>query len=459
MTTTLEPGLPEHVLALLHEREPSAGAARGVGLGGREGIEPAYLQLVMRRLWERERPERLRRAAHRDAERDGQPARDRQRAPRRRRWPAHARRAPADGGRVPLPGHAVRREDRPAPERPRPAHRRARRTTSPAPLEKLAGGDARILRPVDDAPSYEIFHDVLAQPLLDWQARFHAARLQRRAAALGMAAAAAAAIVLVLVAYILAAGVAREGRAEDARRPVRAPRRRARSDATSSIVDLDDASLAALGAGGDRIPRRLHARMIDTLRTAGAGGDRLRRRVPRADPRGRGAQEGDRARRPAAAACRHPDRQRGPGRDPGRSRRRAAGERRVRRVPDLGGRRLPRGGRVGRPLRRRPVRARHPPAGELRGRRRGPGRRPGRALRAGLDRLPRARAHVPARSVHGRARRRGPAPLRGQGRRGRHVGAQAGRPARDGGRRRPGHVGCGDPGQRHLDAAPGNPAR
>src|SRR3954454_14132153 len=51
---TLEPGLPEQVLQLLHEREPSAGAARGVLAGESEGIEPSYLQLVMRRLWERE---------------------------------------------------------------------------------------------------------------------------------------------------------------------------------------------------------------------------------------------------------------------------------------------------------------------------------------------------------------------------------------------------------------------
>jgi CHASE2 domain-containing sensor protein len=36
------------------------------------------------------------------------------------------------------------------------------------------------------------------------------------------------------------------------------------------LVDLDDASLASLGRGADRIPRDLHARMIDTLREAGA---------------------------------------------------------------------------------------------------------------------------------------------------------------------------------------------
>ena len=44
-------------------------------------------------------------------------------------------------------------------------------------LEKLSGGDDRILRPVappPDQPSkprYEIFHDVLAPAILDWRAR------------------------------------------------------------------------------------------------------------------------------------------------------------------------------------------------------------------------------------------------------------------------------------------------
>ena len=272
-----------------------------------------------------------------------------------------------------------------------------------APLEKLAGGDARILRPVDDAPS---LRDLPRRPRAA-AARLagalpcgeapaprgrprHGGRGRRRDRARARR-------------IHPPAGVAREGRAEDARHPVRAPRRRPgrtrhrrrrpRRREPGRARSRRRPDPAASPRPHDRHPADGRCR-----------GDRLRRRVPRADPRGRGAQGGDRARRPAAAARRHPDRQRGPGRDPGRSRRRAAGERRVRRVPDRGGRRLPRGRRVGRPLRRRPVRARHPPAGELRGRRRGPGRRPGRALRAGLDRLPRARAHVPARSVHGRAR-------------------------------------------------------
>ncbi len=47
-----------------------------------------------------------------------------------------------------------------------------------ATLEKLSGGDIRILRPVappldqPNEPRYEIFHDVLGAPILDWRTRF-----------------------------------------------------------------------------------------------------------------------------------------------------------------------------------------------------------------------------------------------------------------------------------------------
>jgi CHASE2 domain-containing sensor protein len=138
-----------------------------------------------------------------------------------------------------------------------------------APLETLAAGDARILRPVDDSPSYELFHDVLAQPLLDWQERFHAARLQRRAAVLGMTAAAAAAIVIALIAYVLDPGWLQRAQlmTVDARFALRGD---VPVERDIVIVDLDDSSLAALGGGAARIPRRLHARMIDRLRAAGA---------------------------------------------------------------------------------------------------------------------------------------------------------------------------------------------
>ena len=56
-------------------------------------------------------------------------------------------------------------------------------------LEKLCRGEARILRPIDPPPGatggkrYEIFHDVLASAILDWQARYEHQRTERELAA------------------------------------------------------------------------------------------------------------------------------------------------------------------------------------------------------------------------------------------------------------------------------------
>ncbi|HEY6888207.1 MAG TPA: CHASE2 domain-containing protein [Solirubrobacter sp.] len=264
---TLEPGLPEHVLRVLHEPEPSAGAARGVR-GGSAGIEPSYLQLVMRRLWDREmtrgssvlRIETLTSLGglRQIVSEHLSEAMDRLTpAERRRMAEAFHYLVTPSGAKI-----AQRRYDL-------AQLTGVREDELAVALEKLAAGDARILRPVDDSSSYEIFHDVLAQPLLDWQARFHAARLQRRAAVLGFVAAASVAIVLALVAYVLKpAGLDRaELMTVDARFALRGD---VPAERDIVIVDLDDASLAALGGGDDRIPRTLHARMIDTLRAAGA---------------------------------------------------------------------------------------------------------------------------------------------------------------------------------------------
>ena len=195
--------------------------------GESDGIEPTYLQLVMRRLWEREvrngssvlRSETLRAMGSlRDIVSEHLVEAMDQLKPAERRRMADAFRylVTPSGAKI-----AQRRSDL-------AQLTGVREDEIAAPLEKLAAGDARILRPVDDSPSYELFHDVLAQPLLDWQARFHASRLQRRAAAIGMVTAAAAAIVIALIAHVLEPGVAATGRADDRRRALRAPRRRAR---------------------------------------------------------------------------------------------------------------------------------------------------------------------------------------------------------------------------------------
>lgn len=270
---TLEPGLADHVVRLLHEHEhehePRAGAARGMRPAAEEGVEPSYLQLVMRRLWERETAagSSVLRIAALDAMGSMRAiVGDHLREAMDRLTPAERRRI-AEAFR-----HLV------TPSGAKIAQRRddlarltgTRENDLAAPLEKLSSSAARILRPVDEAPTYELFHDVLARPLLDWRTRFESARLQRRAAVLGMLAAAAAAIVLTLAAYVLRPAWIEKAelRTVDARFALRGDEAPGRE---LVIVDLDDAGLAALGGGRDRIPRAEHARMIDTLREAGAG--------------------------------------------------------------------------------------------------------------------------------------------------------------------------------------------
>jgi CHASE2 domain-containing sensor protein len=270
---TLEPGLADAVIRLLGEREPRAGAARGLPAPV-DGVEPAYLQLVMRRLWDREtaggssvlRIETLGELGSlREIVGDHLQEAMGRLTPAERSTMAKAFRylVTPSGAKIAQSRSDLARltgEDEPA---------------LGAPLEKLAGADTRILRTVDERPAYEIFHDVLAHPLLDWQERFRSARLRRRATTLGMLAGAAAAIVVTLALAFI--GPAWLDKAElatvDARFALRGD---AAPPSDVVIVDLDDAGLAGSppvsGGGGreDRISRDVHAQMIDVLREAGA---------------------------------------------------------------------------------------------------------------------------------------------------------------------------------------------
>lgn len=265
----LEAGLADHVVSLLHEREPRAGAARGLHPAPEVGVEPAYLQLAMRRLWERETAagSSVLRVATLEAMGSMRAiVGDHLREAMDRLTPAERRRM-AEAVRflvTPSGAKIAQRRD----DLARLTHTRDAELA--APLEKLSASDARILRPVDEAPTYELFHDVLARPLLDWRARFEAARLQRRAALLGVLAAAAAAIVLTLAAYVLQPAWLEKAELAtvDARFALRGDEP---PGSEIVLVDLDDAGLAALGGSSDRIPRDVHARMIDALREAGAG--------------------------------------------------------------------------------------------------------------------------------------------------------------------------------------------
>ena len=349
----------------------------------------------MRRLWDREAARRLVGAPDGDAGGDGRRARDR-REHLARRWTGSTRAERGDDGRrLPLPGHAVRGEDRPAPDGPRPAHRRTEERDSRRRWRSSRPADARILRPVDDTPSYEIFHDVLAQPAARLAGALPCGAPAAPRAALGMLAAAAAAIVLGLAAYILEPAWLER---RSWRRSTRASRSAGTCRATPDIVivDLDDASLAALGGGADRIPRRLHARMIDRCarpaRPVIAYDFEFREPTP-ADASLRAAIE--RAGRSSLLAATQIDSE-ARARSSARPGDGAVGERRVRGLPDRAGRRVPPGGRVGRPVRGRALRGADEPAARASPSPPRTGRRPAGALRARLDRLPGPAGTYPA---------------------------------------------------------------
>src|SRR4029079_12714128 len=89
-----------------------------------------------------------------------------------------APRAGRRGQNLPPPRHALRDEDRAPGARPRGAGRGDRPPTraggggSPStrrePVLSGLAGEARILRPTGDS-AYEIYHDALAGPILDWR--------------------------------------------------------------------------------------------------------------------------------------------------------------------------------------------------------------------------------------------------------------------------------------------------
>ena len=260
-----EDGLADHVLGLLHAPEPFAGSARGAAVR-EEGIEPAYLQLVMRRLWDREEAQgsaTLRIGTLREmggvreivAEHLRENM-DRLAAPEQRLMAKafHYLVTPS-GAKV-----AQRRVDLAKVTG-------ASEAQIGPPLETLSEDEARILRPVDDAPSYEVFHDVLCQPVLDWQARWHAERQRRRLTVVAVLAGVLAAFVLGMVLYLAEPEwlQRRELATVDARFDLRGT---PPADPGIVIVDLDDDGLAQLGGGRDVIPRDRHAELIRSLLTA-----------------------------------------------------------------------------------------------------------------------------------------------------------------------------------------------
>ena len=162
---------------------PTATAASLASGANADEIETPFLQLVMTRLWECElaegsrvlRTETLERRARRRGDDRAQPRRPRARGPGRRGARGRDR-------HLPRPRHAVGRQGRPHRHRPGADDRALAGRPSRAVLDRLY--EERIVRAVDPAPGtsqarYEIFHDRLAAPILDWRDQQENARLDR----------------------------------------------------------------------------------------------------------------------------------------------------------------------------------------------------------------------------------------------------------------------------------------
>ncbi len=172
---SVEPGLTDEVLKQVQAGNVSRGESTGVGTVGHEeqGIETAFLQLVLKRLWDEEI--RHESATLRRTTLDGiggasrivqihvdrvmaTLADDRERAIAARLFrylvtPSRTKIAQHTGDLI--------------------AYGEAEETHVRKVLERLTDNpDARILRRLGSPERFEIFHDVLAQPILDWRRRF-----------------------------------------------------------------------------------------------------------------------------------------------------------------------------------------------------------------------------------------------------------------------------------------------
>ena len=175
----IEPALVNAVLEQTRTGQVIVGdAGRGaVERAGGDEIETPYLQLVMTRLWDETmragsyvlRAETLQRLG--GAEKIVRTHLD----TTMRALPEHEQQVAANifNFLVTPSGTKIAHTARDLAD-----YSRVLETEIAATLEKLSGGDIRILRPVappldqPNEPRYEIFHDVLGAPILDWRARF-----------------------------------------------------------------------------------------------------------------------------------------------------------------------------------------------------------------------------------------------------------------------------------------------
>ena len=205
----LEEGLVDEVLRQLVGGDVAVPtAATPVG---EAQIEPAHLQLVMTRLWEAETEagSRVLRLATLEGlggaaaiVRNNVQAAMSSLTPRDQRLAAQVVRflVTPSGAKVRhLPGDLAEYAGRPEPQ-------------VRALLERLSSGGLRILRPAPPPPgssapaAYEVFHDVLSRPLLDWRLGYERERLETRARRLSRALVAVTAVAISMAVYLLNPG-------------------------------------------------------------------------------------------------------------------------------------------------------------------------------------------------------------------------------------------------------------
>ncbi len=288
----IEPDLVEAVLEQVRRGRVTIGdaGAPDVGASGPVRIETAYLQLVMKRLWDEEvalgstdlRLETLQRLggadtivrSHLDDVMGALPAEQRDAAA------AAFRFLVTSGGRKIALSTAELGEFSGAPEAPLDAA-----------LGHLEG--ERILRRIpsaepDGVPHREIYHDVLAPAILDWrrrhvdeqrraeterglkEARERTRRLEVRSRRLAAAVISLAAVLVGLALYLLDPVAVRKAelRTIDARFDVRGT---SAPDPRLVLIAVDDRTLQALADPSDpRLPRQDYALMIRRLHAAGA---------------------------------------------------------------------------------------------------------------------------------------------------------------------------------------------
>ncbi len=263
----LEEGLADEVLRQLVGGDDAVPTA-ATPVGGAQ-IEPAHLQLVMTRLWEAETEagSRVLRVATLESlggaaaiVRNNVQAAMSSLPPRDQRLAAQVVRflVTPSGAKVRhVPGDLAEYAGRPEPQ-------------VRALLERLSSGGLRILRPAPPPPgssapaAYEVFHDVLSRPLLEWRLGYDRERLEVRARRLSRALVAVTAVAISMAVYLFNPGFMQRLELDtvDLRFDVRGESSPPRDIV---MVAVDDATLRPYDG---ILPRALHGRLINRVNAA-----------------------------------------------------------------------------------------------------------------------------------------------------------------------------------------------